>query len=163
MDITENIQYLRANSLLRITFFITLKMSGFEPTKQHMREVLLCYVNERKCCHRLLQETFGERALYKTACRGWFRRFKCYHFDLEHKERPGQPKEFEEENLEALLGEDRCHILKQLSDRLNDTEMAVSKRFHILGLVLKTENWLPHELSERQHEKRKTISESLLE
>ena len=47
MDITENIQYLRANSLLRITFFITLKMSGFEPTKQHMREVLLFYVNEK--------------------------------------------------------------------------------------------------------------------
>ena len=31
VDLTCNIQYLKVNSLLHITFFISLKMSGFEP------------------------------------------------------------------------------------------------------------------------------------
>ena len=33
VDIAYNIQYLRVNSLVHITFFITSKMSGLEPTK----------------------------------------------------------------------------------------------------------------------------------
>ena len=38
VDIAYNIQYLRVKSLLHVTFFITSKMSGLEPTQQHMRE-----------------------------------------------------------------------------------------------------------------------------
>ena len=45
VDITYNIQYLTWNLLVHITFFITLKMSGFEPTKQHIREALLFCFN----------------------------------------------------------------------------------------------------------------------
>ena len=81
-----------------------------------------------------------------TECR-WF---KGSNFDLKDKELPEQLKKFEDEDLEALLDEDRCQILKQLSDTLNVTEMAVSEGLHNLGLVQKAENWLPHELSERQ-------------
>ena len=58
--------------------------------------------------------------------------------DCFRREHPGQPKKFEDENLETLFDEDRC-------------------------LVQKAENWLPHELSERQLEKRRTICEWLLE
>ena len=42
-------------------------------------------------------------------------------------------KKIEDQDLEALLDEDRCQILEQLSDTLNVTETAVSKR--LLGLV----------------------------
>ena len=41
--------------------------------------------------------------------------------------------------------------------------MAVSERPYNLELVQKAENCLPHELSKRQLEKRKTICELLLE
>ena len=41
VEITYNIQYLRVNSLIHITFFITSNMSGFEPTKRHTQEALL--------------------------------------------------------------------------------------------------------------------------
>ena len=41
LDGTYNIQYLRVNPLVYITFFITSKMSCFKPTKQHLRKALL--------------------------------------------------------------------------------------------------------------------------
>ena len=48
MDIRYNIQYLRVNSLVHITFFITLKILGFESTIQHIREALLFCFNLKK-------------------------------------------------------------------------------------------------------------------
>ena len=69
----------------------------------------------------------------------------------------------ENEDLEALLDEDRCQTLEQSSDALSVTEMAVIKRLHNLGQDQKAGNWIPHELSERQLEKRKMICELLVE
>ena len=111
----------------------------------------------------LLQEEYVEHALSETTCRDWFRRFKSGDFDLKVKDRPGQPNKIWRWRLKSSLYEDRCQTLKQLSDTLNVTEIAVSKRLHSLGLVQKAGNWLTHELSERQLEKRKTIRELVLE
>ena len=48
-------------------------------------------------------------------------------FDLKDKERPGQPNKIEDEDLDALLDEDGCQTIKQLSDTLNVTEMTGSQ------------------------------------
>ena len=72
-------------------------------------------------------------------------------------------KKFFKKDLQELLDENGCQTLQQLSDTLNVTKMPVRKRLYNLRLVQKAGNWLPHELSERQLEKRKTIFECLLE
>jgi len=41
------------------------------------------------------------------SCREWFRRFKDEDFSVENKLRSGQPKKFEDKELEALLEEDQ--------------------------------------------------------
>lgn len=58
----------------------------------------------------------------KTTCRDWFRWFEDNDFDVNDKERPGQPKKFEDEELEALLEEYPCKMLKELSEILNVDE-----------------------------------------
>lgn len=50
------------------------------------------------------------------------------------KERPGQPKKFEDGELEALL-EDSCQTLKELSEILNVDESTVSKRLKTMGMI----------------------------
>ena len=65
-------------------------MSNFEPTKQHLRRILLHYFIKKKSAaeaHRILVETYGDHALSETTCRDWFRRFKNNDFDVEDKER----------------------------------------------------------------------------
>ena len=102
MGITYNIQYLGVNSLVKITFLITSKLSGFEKTQQHMREAILFYFNLIKRTvesHRLLQEAYGGHALSETTCRDWFRRIKSGDFDHKDKKHPGQPKKFEDKDL----------------------------------------------------------------
>ena len=86
-------------------------MSNFVPEKIFLRRVLLHYVNMKKTAaksNRILVEVYGEHALAKQTCHKWFARFKSSDFGLEDEERPGQPKKFKDEELEALLDEYCC-------------------------------------------------------
>ena len=55
--------------------------------------------------HRMILEAFGDNALSETTCRDWSRRYKAGNFDVEDKECPGQPKMFQDTELQALLDE----------------------------------------------------------
>ena len=43
---------------------------------------------------------------------------------------PGQPKKFEDTELQALVDENPCQSQKQLTEILGVTRVAVSKRLH---------------------------------
>lgn len=106
-------------------------MSKYEPTKQHLREAMLLYFNQKKSaaeCHRLLSETYPEHSISNSVCKKWFARFKSGDFDVEDKERPGQMKKFEDEELKALLEEDPCNTQKDYAELLGVTQQAISKR-----------------------------------
>ena len=53
--------------------------------------------------YRLLVEAYGEHAPTQSTCERWFVRFRNGDFDLEDEERPGQPKKFEDAELQALM------------------------------------------------------------
>ena len=106
-------------------------MSNFVPGKVFLRGVLLHYFNIKKTAaesHRILVEVVGEHALVERTCQKWFARFKSDDFGLEDEERPGQPKKFEGEELEALLDEDCCQKQEELEESLGVTQAAISKR-----------------------------------
>lgn len=141
-------------------------MENFIPTKQHLRELLLYFYKIKKNAaesHRLLVNAYGDHALSEASCRKWFQRFQSGDFDVTDKERSGRPKKFEDEELETLLQDDPCQTLEQLSESLNVAISTVSDRLHAIGMIQKQGNWLPHDLSERQQERRKTTCELLLE
>lgn len=106
--------------LVRIIFFSIMKNFENWRKKQHLREVLLSHFFAKKTAaesHRLLVELYGEHALAKTQCFEWFQRFKNGDFDIKDKERPGQSKKFEDEELEALLDEDSCRTQEELASK----------------------------------------------
>ena len=113
--------------------------------------------------HRILVEVYGEHALAERTCQKWFARFKSSDFGLEDEERPGQPKKFEDEELEALLDDDCCQTQEELAGSLGVTQAAISKRLKAAGYTQKQGNWIPHELKPRDVERRFCMSEMLLE
>jgi len=141
-------------------------MSVYVPTKQHLREVLLLYFNQKKSAAescRLLQETYPEHAPTERTCQLWFRRFKSGDFDIEDKERPGPKKKFEDEELEVLLDHDACQSQEELAETLGVTQGAISHRLKALGMVQKQGNWVPYELKPRDIERRLFTCEQLLQ
>ena len=141
-------------------------MSNFVPEKVFLRGVLLHYFNMKKTAverHRILVEVYGEHALAERTCQKWFARFKSGDFGLEDEKRHGQPKKFEDEELEALLDEDCCQTQEELAKSLGVTLAAISKRLKAAGYIQKQGNWVPHELKPRDVERRFCMSEMLLE
>ena len=106
-------------------------MSNFVPETVFLRGLLLYYFNMKKTAgasHLILVEVYGEHAIAERTCQKWFARFKSGDFGLEDAERPGQPKKFEDEELEALPDEDCCQTQEELSESLGVTQAAISKR-----------------------------------
>ena len=137
-------------------------MSNFVPDKVFLREVLLHHFNMKKSAaesNRILVEVYGDHALAERT----FARLKSGNFDLEDEERPGQPKKFEDEELEALLDQDSCQTQEEFAKTLGVTHQAIFRRFKALGFIQNQGNWVLHELKPRNVERRFCMSEMLLE
>ena len=118
-------------------------MSNFLPEKVFLRGVLLHYFNIKKTAaesYRILVEVYGEHAVAERTCQKWFSRLKSGDFGLKDKERPGQPKKFEGEELEALLDEDCCQTQEELAKSLRITQAAILKRLKAAGYIQKQGN-----------------------
>lgn len=105
---------------------------------------------------RFLVEVHGEHALADQTCRKWFARFKSGYFDLDDKERPGQPTKFEDKELEDLLEENSCQTRQELSTSLEIDLSTAGKRLKALRMIQKKGNWVPCELKPRDIERRFT-------
>ena len=107
-------------------------MPNFVTEKVLLRGVLLHYFDMKKTAaesHRILVEVYGEHTLAERTCQKWFARIKSGDFGFEDEERPGQPKKFEDEDLETLLDEDYCQTQEEFAESLGVTQAAFSKRF----------------------------------
>ena len=125
-------------------------MSNFVPEKVVLRGSLITFFHLKKTAaesHRLLVEAYGEHAPTQKTCERWFARFRSGDFDVEDKERPGQPKKFEDEELQALLDENSCQTQQELALELGVAQSTISERLHAMGKIGK---WVPHQLDENQ-------------
>lgn len=139
-------------------------MSNFVPEKGDLRTSLrFCYFLKKSAAesHQMLVEAYGSHALSEPTCREWFRKFKSGDFDLKDKERSGQPKKFEDAELQALLDENTVQTESELAEALNVDRSTVGKRLHAMGKIQKEGKWVPHKLSERDIERRFSTCEML--
>ena len=113
------------------------------PEKVFLRRVLLHYFNMKKTAaesHRILVEVYSEHALAERTCLEWFARFTSGYFGMEDAERPGQPKKFEDEELEALLDVEYFQTQEELAESLGVTQAAISKRLKSAVYIQKQGN-----------------------
>lgn len=141
-------------------------MSDFVPNNENLRNGLLLLFKLKKSAaegHRLLVEAYGDHALSKSQCEVWFRRFRSGDFDLSNKDRGKPSKKYEDAQLQALLDQDDAQTQEQLAEALAVTQQSISNRLKKMGKIQKAARWVPHELNDRQKEKRKTTCQILLE
>jgi len=130
-----------------------------------MREALLFCFNLKKSAaesHRMLVEAYSDNTLSETTCRDWFPRFKDDNFDLSDKKRENRPRKVEDCQLQTLLDEDDTQSQKMLAEQLGVSQAAISMRIHAMGKIQKIGKWVPHELNDRQMERRQNTYQILL-
>ena len=74
-------------------------------------------------------EVYVEHALAERTCQKWFARFKS---------------DLKDEELEALLDKDCCQTQEELTECLEVTQAAISKRLKAVGYIQKQGNWVLH-------------------
>jgi len=75
--------------------------------------------------HHLLPEVYGDETLSERTCKAWFERFRNSDFYVRDKECPGQPKKFEDFELQELLDENSVQILLELSKVLKSQNACI--------------------------------------
>ncbi|VVC34836.1 Ribonuclease H-like domain,Transposase, type 1,Winged helix-turn-helix DNA-binding domain, partial [Cinara cedri] len=85
----------------------------------------------------ILVEVYGVHVLAEHTCQKWFARFKSGNFDLEDDERPGQPKKFEDHELETLLDQDPSQTQEELAKSLGVAQQTISNRLKAMGMIRK--------------------------
>lgn len=73
-----------------------------------------------------------------------------------------RPLKYFGDELQAFLEEHDAHMHKQIEQQLNVDQSTVTKRLEAMGKILKLDSWVPHELTERHKENRKSTCEILL-
>jgi len=81
---------------------------------------------------------------------------------LQTRNTENRPKKYENVELQALLDED-SQTQKQLAEQLSVNQQVVSNLLREMEKIQKVGRWMPHELNERQMERRKNTCEILLE
>ncbi|UYV71885.1 SETMAR [Cordylochernes scorpioides] len=136
-----------------------------EPKSTHLREVLLFAFNWKKSAteaHRFFEEVHGDNALSKSQCYRWFKKFQSGDFELDNEPRGKPHQKFEDAELQALLDDDSTQTQEKLAKQLQVSQGSVSLRLNSLRMTQKLSRWVPHELSERQQERRLVTCEVLL-
>ncbi|UYV62300.1 SETMAR [Cordylochernes scorpioides] len=132
-------------------------MAISEPKSAHLREVLLFAFNWKKSAteaYRMLEEVYGDHALSKSQCYRWYKIFQSGNFELDNEPRGKPPQKFEDAEL--------TQTQEKLAKQLQVSQVAVSLRLNSLGMTQKLSRWAPHELSERQQERRLVTRKGLL-
>ena len=89
-------------------------------------------------------ENYGDNVPTRDACVRWFRGFKNFDFDLKDKERLGQPKKFEDSELQALLDKDNTQTQQQMAEGLNVGRKTICDCLHAMQKIQKARKWAPH-------------------
>lgn len=102
----------------------------------------------------MICSALGEGAVIHKTCKERYQRFRSGDFDLSERERPGQPKKFEDEKLWAVV---EWKLRSNSAGARTATWSYPSMHFHALTSAAKDSEggyrWIPHELA------RKTKSE----
>ena len=104
--------------------------------------------------HRKLRQAFGEDVMSKCSCRELFARLKSGDMDVEDKLHTGRPTEVDEEQLKAMVETDPKLTTREMADMLDTHYSTVDRQLNSLGKVSKLGQWVPHELTDFDNNRR---------
>lgn len=139
--------------------------SKMEDKKEHFRHIMLfCFREGANAAetHRRICAVYGDSALDSSSVRRRFARFKAGKFDVEDEHRSGRPLVVELDEIVSLVTANPFLTIKEIEDVTGVSRGTVWNRLHEAGLSNKRNIWVPHDLTDRQLERRVDACHTLL-
>ena len=107
----------------------------------------------------MLQRRFPSLRIIKY----WYSRFNDRDFSLTDKPRAGKPQKISDKELIKKVKENPTITQREIATHFNVSQPAISKRLKQIGFIQKQNIWIPHNLSRKNIEKRKSVCKKHLE
>ncbi|KZC08453.1 Histone-lysine N-methyltransferase SETMAR [Dufourea novaeangliae] len=122
-----------------------------ECKNEHFRHILLFYFRKGKKAaeaHKEICEVYGVDCITDRTCQNWFKKFRSGDFSLKDDQRSGRPTEVDDDQIKAIIEEDRHITVREIAERLNVSHTTIENHLKCLGLAKKLDIWVPHILKE---------------
>ncbi|XP_015430060.1 PREDICTED: histone-lysine N-methyltransferase SETMAR-like [Dufourea novaeangliae] len=98
--------------------------------------------------HKEICEVYGVDCITDRTCQNWFKKFRSGDFSLKDDQRSGRPTEVDDDQIKAIIEEDRHITVREIAERLNVSHTTIENHLKCLGLAKKLDIWVPHILKE---------------
>lgn len=117
--------------------------------------------NATQAAHNI-NEAFGEDTANERTVQRWFAKFRSGDMSLENEERGRPETVIDNDHLKALIEADTRITVRELATDLNVSIGTISQHIKAIGKVKKLDKWIPHELNEKQKNRRMEVCSALL-
>lgn len=111
---------------------------------------------------RRICAAFGSDTVSERTAQDWFKRFRDGDTSIEDRPRSGRPSQVDEERLKQLVEADPHQTSSELAAVLGLSYGTVINHLHAIGKVNKLDQWVPHDLSDWDRQRRVEAAVSLL-
>lgn len=111
---------------------------------------------------RNINGAFGKDTANERTVQRWFAKFRSGDMSLENEERGRPGPVIDNDDLKALIEADKRKTVRELAGDLNVSIGTISEHLKEIGEVKKLDTWIPHELNEKQKNRRMEVCSSLL-
>uniref|UniRef100_A0A0K0FSR4 Histone-lysine N-methyltransferase SETMAR (inferred by orthology to a human protein) n=1 Tax=Strongyloides venezuelensis TaxID=75913 RepID=A0A0K0FSR4_STRVS len=105
---------------------------------------------------------FGEGFVNPSTVQRWFKRFREGNEDLENEDRWRSASVVDNDHLRTIIEADSQQTVRRISEDLGVSKDIVFRHLKQIGKTKKIDQWVPHELTEKQKNSRLEICSSLL-
>lgn len=153
-------------SIQEVTAFLVCNVcSSMDVSKSTVRSCLLYDFKSGLSAaesQRRITDAFGDGTVSKTTAKDWFTRFRGGDFNLEDRPRSGRPSGIDDSLLQAAIEANPYQSTRELAERFDVDQKTIFTHLHAMGKVSKFSQWVPHNLSEADRQRRADIAAQLL-
>ena len=122
-----------------------------ECKNEYFLHIFLFYFRKEKNAAQAaknLRDVYAEEAIKDRQCRNWFDKFRSGDFSLSDEQRSSRPNEVDDDQIKAIIETDHHVSVREIEEMLKIPKLTIDHHIQRLGLVVKLEIWIPHELKE---------------
>ena len=134
----------------------------------NLRDFRIIFIYEFKLGHNATQatrnvnESFCAHSVHERTVQRWFKKFRSGDMNIENKDHGRPSSTVDEDKIKDLLVTNPRSTVRELAAEMKVSVGAIWNHLKAMGKVKKLDQWIPHELNEKQKNCRFEICSSLL-